>query len=270
MPTPEIISRLPPLVLVITFFALWIGEGLHAARSGPRGWRRGWRNLAISGLGFVIGGLSALLLFACASTIEAHPWGLFRLQLPGWLMALSGMVLLDLADYWRHRASHAVPLLWRLHRVHHSDPQMDVTTSLRSHPIEAALRPLFLGAAILVFGIPMLAVLVHPVVQLPVLIFQHANIRLPERADRMLAWLIATPAMHVVHHSRWMPETNSNYATFLTVWDRLFDSFRPAVPPAGIGLDGFDDDFSQSIVGLLAEPWRQRDADPRSSQVARP
>jgi sterol desaturase/sphingolipid hydroxylase (fatty acid hydroxylase superfamily) len=270
MPMQDMISRLPPVVLVIAFFALWIGEALHAARSGPRDWRRGWRNLAISALGFVVGGLGALLLLACAAMIETHPWGLFRLQLPGWLMVVSGIVLLDLADYWRHRVSHAVPLLWRLHRVHHSDPQMDVTTSLRSHPIEAALRPLFLGAAILVFGIPMLAVLVHPVVQLPVLIFQHANLRLPERVERMLAWLIATPAMHVVHHSRWMPETNSNYATFLTIWDRLFASFRPPVPPAGIGLDGSDDDFSQSIVGLLAEPWRQRDSGPRHHGVVQP
>lgn len=255
----DILSRLPPFVLLATYAALWVLEGLQAARPGPRGRRRSGRNLAISAVGFMIGGLAGAMLLALASLMERRHWGLSTLAaFSPWSVALAGVLLLDLADYWRHRVSHAVPLLWRLHRVHHSDPRMDVTTSLRSHPLEFALRPIFLGGAILAFGIPPLPTLLYPIVQLPVLAFQHANIRLPARADWLLAWLIATPAMHVVHHSRWMPETNSNYATFLTIWDRLFRSFRPSVDPAAVGLDGLDDEDSQKMIGLLAEPWRVR------------
>lgn len=120
------------------------------------------------------------------------------------------------------------------------------------------LRPVFLGTAILAFGIPPLAVMLYPIVQLPVLIFQHANVALPKQIDRRLAWLIATPAMHVVHHSRWMPETNSNYSTFLSLWDRIFCSFRTSTPLHGIGLDGCDDERSQSVLGLFLEPLRFR------------
>ncbi|TIQ38337.1 MAG: sterol desaturase family protein [Mesorhizobium sp.] len=254
----SLLSKLPPVVLLLAFIGVWMWEGLQAARPGKRDWRRGRRNLVISLAGIVIGGLTAGGLLALASAVETRHWGLAALKLPSWIVVAAGVLLLDLTDYWRHRISHAVPVLWRLHRVHHSDPQMDVTTSFRSHPLEAALRPVFLGAAILAFGIPPYAVMLYPVIQLPVLIFQHANIALPRQLDRRLAWLIATPAMHVVHHSRWMPETNSNYSTFLTLWDRIFGSFRPSVPPDGIGLDGCDDEASQTVLGLLLEPLRPR------------
>ncbi|WP_167448976.1 sterol desaturase family protein [Mesorhizobium hawassense] len=254
----SLLSKLPPLVLLLAFLGIWIWEWLQAARPGKRDWRRGRRNLVISVLGIAAGGLTAGALLALSSTVEANHWGMAALGLPFWITLVAGILLLDLADYWRHRISHAVPLLWRLHRVHHSDPQMDVTTSLRSHPLEAALRPAFLGTAILALGIPPLPVTLYPVIQLPVLIFQHANVALPKQVDSLLAWLIATPAMHVVHHSRWMPETNSNYSTFLTLWDRIFGSFRPSVLPRGIGLDGYDDEHSQTVLGLLLEPLRNR------------
>ncbi|KUM28632.1 hypothetical protein AU467_10680 [Mesorhizobium loti] len=253
----SLLSKLPPVVLLLTFLGIWMWEGLQAARPGKRDWCRGRRNLVISVIGIIIGGLMAGALLALSSTVEAHHWGLAAIE-PSWMIIAAGILLLDLMDYWRHRVSHAVPLLWRLHRVHHSDPQMDVTTSFRSHPLEAALRPVFLGTAILAFGIPPAAVMLYPVIQLPVLIFQHANIALPKQIDRRLAWLIATPAMHVVHHSRWVPETNSNYSTFLTLWDRIFGSFQPSVLPRGIGLDGCDDERSQTVLGLLIEPLRHR------------
>lgn len=131
-----------------------------------------------------------------------------------------------------------------------------MTTSLRNHPIEILLRPLFLGAAVFAFGIAPLAVLLRPLVQLPILVFQHANIRLPPTLDRVLAWLIVTPGMHLIHHSRVRPEADSNYSTFLTVWDRLFGSFRAPEIPTAIGIDGFDQPRNQTMVGLLVTPFQ--------------
>jgi sterol desaturase/sphingolipid hydroxylase (fatty acid hydroxylase superfamily) len=156
----------------------------------------------------------------------------------------------------RHRVSHRLRPLWKLHRVHHTDRHVDVTTALRSHPLEQLIRPVLLAAAILIFGIPPLAVLVYPLLALPVLLFQHTDIRLPPRLDRALAWVVSTPGMHRIHHSRALVETDSNYATGLTCWDRLFGSFSRSAGPHGIGLDGFDDARHQTLAGMLLGAWR--------------
>jgi sterol desaturase/sphingolipid hydroxylase (fatty acid hydroxylase superfamily) len=253
----ETLSQLPPLLLVATYLVFWCWEALYAARQRFTGRFRRSRNLAISLVCIAVSattGAGVLWLSAVAATRQ---WGLQPLTgLPGWAAILAGVLLLDLTDYGRHRLSHRVPVLWRLHRVHHSDVAVDVTTSLRNHPIEMLLRPLFIAAAVLVFGIPPLALLLQPVLQLPILVFEHANIRLPPALDRALAWLIVTPGMHLVHHSNVRRETDSNYATLLSVWDRLFGSFAPTSVPPKIGIDGFDQPGDQTIVGMLATPWR--------------
>jgi sterol desaturase/sphingolipid hydroxylase (fatty acid hydroxylase superfamily) len=198
----------------------------------------------------------AAVLWVSAFAVEQR-WGVMQwVDAPPVLACIVGVLVLDLADYVRHRLTHAVPLLWRLHRVHHSDLAIDVTTSLRNHPLEILLRPLFLSVAVLAFGISPLAVLLQPLIQLPILVFQHANIRLPPRLDRALAWMIVTPGIHLVHHSRVREEADSNYSTALTIWDRLFGSFRPAVPPAAIGIDGFEQPRDQTMFGMLATPFR--------------
>jgi sterol desaturase/sphingolipid hydroxylase (fatty acid hydroxylase superfamily) len=199
-------------------------------------------------------GAGVLWLSAVAATRQ---WRLLALTgLPDWAAISARVLLLDLTDYGRHRLSHRVPVLWRLHRVHHSDVAVDVTTSLRNHPIEMLLRPLFIAGAVLVFGIAPLALLLQPVLQLPILVFEDANIRLPPALDRALAWLIVTPGMHLVHHSNARRQTDSNYATLLSVWDRLLGSFTPTSVPPKIGIDGFDQPGDQTIVGMLATAWR--------------
>jgi sterol desaturase/sphingolipid hydroxylase (fatty acid hydroxylase superfamily) len=253
----ETLERSPALVFVIVFAALWTWESLGAARTYASDRRRRVRNLTISVINFLLGGLTATVLLAAADFVARSRWGLAGLDsVPAWSVVVAGVLLLDVTDYWRHRVSHALPWLWRLHRLHHSDARMDVTTSLRSHPVELLLRPVFLGASILAFGIAPLAVIIHALLQLVVLLFQHANVRLAAPVDRAIALLVATPAMHLVHHSRLACETDSNYATALTLWDRLFRSFTPYSVPAAIGLDGFDGLRHQSLGGMLATPWR--------------
>jgi sterol desaturase/sphingolipid hydroxylase (fatty acid hydroxylase superfamily) len=253
----ETISRLPPLLLIAAYAVFWAWEALYAARPQPGQRARRGRNLALSAICIVIAAVSGTAALWLSALAEREHWGLMQLlEMPAAVACVAGVVLLDLTDYVRHRLSHAVPLLWRLHRVHHSDLAVDVTTSLRNHPIEILLRPVFLSVTVIAFGIAPLAVLLQPLVQLPILVFQHANIRLPAALDRALAWLIVTPGMHLVHHSRARLEADSNYATFLTVWDRLFGSFRAAGIPAAIGIDGFDQPRNQTMVGLLATPFQ--------------
>jgi sterol desaturase/sphingolipid hydroxylase (fatty acid hydroxylase superfamily) len=255
----ETLERLPALIFVVLFASLWIWEALATARPADDDGPRRWRNLAISLVNFLLGGLVAATMLTASAWIAKTEWGLAAW--PGSAIAVMvGVLLLDMTDYWRHRFSHRWTPLWRLHRLHHTDPRIDITTALRSHPIEQLLRPLFVVGAIVAFGIPPLAVLVYPFLTLPVLLFQHANARLPAWLDRALVWLVSTPAMHLVHHSRRLVETDSNYATGLTLWDRLFGTFSASTSPHGIGLDGFDLPPQQTLRGMLRNPWEAASA----------
>lgn len=253
----ETLSRLPLLLVVGAYAFFWAWEAL-AARSAvaPQPGRRR-SNLLISIMSFLLSGLIATGLLALAVWTGERQWGVLALAgMPPWVSWLLGILLLDVTDYWRHRISHSIGWLWRLHRVHHTDLAMDVTTSFRNHPLEMVLRAAFLAPAILVFGIAPMALLLQPILMLPVLVFQHANIRLHPWLDRALAWLVVTPGMHVVHHSRAMSEANSNFATVLTIWDRLFRTFKPANRPASLGVDGFAGSHARTLGAMLATPWR--------------
>jgi sterol desaturase/sphingolipid hydroxylase (fatty acid hydroxylase superfamily) len=254
----DVLSQLPPLLLVGAYVFFWAWEGAGAARSAGKTPGRRARNIAISLASFAIAGASGAALLAVSALTTERQWGLLAMaggQIPAAAIVGLGMLAADLTDYWRHRVSHAVPGLWRLHRVHHSDTAIDVTTSLRNHPIEMMLRPLFLSVGVVAFGIPPLSLVLLTLLQLPVLVFQHANIALPAWLDRAIALVVVTPGMHLVHHSRAAPQTNSNYATCLSLWDRLFFTFRRGMPET-LGLDGHDGPRHQSLVGMLATPWR--------------
>lgn len=252
---PDFLEKLPPALFVAWFAACAAWEGLSRSRAPAGGARRRARNLLLTVVNFGLGGLTGAALLAAARWAENARWGLAALS-PLAAQAALGVLVLDASDYWRHRVSHQVPGLWRLHRLHHTDPRIDVTTALRSHPLEQLLRPAFLVAPVLAFGLPRLAVQIYPLLSISVLVFQHAGAELPARVDRAIAWLVSTPATHLVHHSRDRRETDSNYATGLTLWDRLFGSFTPAPLRGDIGLDGFDAPADQSLRGMLSNPWR--------------
>jgi len=253
----EALSRLPLLLAIGAYILFWAWEALAAGGIvlAQPGRRRG--NLLISILSFIVSGIIATALLALAAWTNQRSWGLLALlRTPSGVSWLLGVLLLDVTDYWRHRTSHSSNLLWRLHRVHHTDLAMDVTTSFRNHPLEMVLRGAFLALATIAFGIPPLSLLLQPILMLPVLVFQHANIRLPSWLDRALAWLVVTPGMHIVHHSRAMQEANSNFATVLTLWDRLFGTFKSAARPAALGVEGFDGVRARTLGAMLATPWR--------------
>jgi sterol desaturase/sphingolipid hydroxylase (fatty acid hydroxylase superfamily) len=252
----ETLERLPPLIFVIAFAGFWVWEWIDAARSTPAERGRKGRNLALTALNFLLAGAIAAVLVAASGWVAQHHWGLAGVAWPNAVVVLLGVLALDLTEYIRHRISHRVPLLWRLHRVHHTDVHVDVTTSLRSHPFEQALRPMFDVAAVLLLGIGPLTLAVHALVQVATLLFQHANVALPPALERCIAWVTPTPAYHVVHHSRRRVQTDSNYGACLTLWDRLFGTLQPNAAQIDLGLDGFDAPRDRNLVGMLANPWR--------------
>ncbi len=202
-----------------------------------------------------------VLAVGAAVIARDHGFGLFNMvAVPGWLAVPATIVLLDLVIYLQHVLFHAVPGLWRLHRVHHADVEIDVTTGLRFHPIEILLSMAIKLAAVAALGAPPVAVLLFEVILNGMAMFNHSNVRLPERVDRVLRWLIVTPDMHRVHHSILPVETNSNFGFNLSLWDRLLGTYRPQ-PAAGhegmtIGIELFRDRRELWLDRLLTQPFR--------------
>jgi sterol desaturase/sphingolipid hydroxylase (fatty acid hydroxylase superfamily) len=206
------------------------------------------------------------LLFPAAAVGMAYSvgemnWGLFNLlSLPAWFEVAAAVLLLDLAIYLQHLLMHRVPLLWRLHRVHHADLDIDLTTGSRFHTIEILLSMLIKWGVILLLGPAMLAVLIFEILLNGMAMFNHANVRLPMGLDSAMRKLLVTPDMHRVHHSILRRETNSNYGFNLSLWDRCFRTYidQPEKGHQGmtIGIPGFRDARQvDRLPGMLALPF---------------
>ncbi len=167
-----------------------------------------------------------LLAVGAAMDAAANGWGLMNwLALPGWLAVLLAVLILDFAIWFQHMVFHKVPLLWRLHRVHHADRDIDVSTALRFHPIEIAASMLIKIGVVYLIGAPALGVMLFEVILNGSAMFNHANMRLPLAVDRVLRRVLVTPDMHRVHHSVHRHEADSNYGFCLSIWDRWFGTY---------------------------------------------
>jgi sterol desaturase/sphingolipid hydroxylase (fatty acid hydroxylase superfamily) len=193
---------------------------------------------------------------------EARGWGFFHhVSLPGWLQFATALILLDLTIYLQHRVFHFVPVLWRLHRMHHADLDIDVTTGARFHPIEILLSLGIKFCVIVALGAPALAVLVFETSLNATSMFNHSNVRMPRAVERILRCVVVTPDMHRVHHSIVRRETDSNFGFNFPWWDRLFRTYRPQ-PEAGhkgmiIGIEQFRDPRELRLDRMLAQPFRE-------------
>jgi sterol desaturase/sphingolipid hydroxylase (fatty acid hydroxylase superfamily) len=200
-----------------------------------------------------------------AMLVEAHGWGLFHfVGLPAWIATVAAFVLLDLAIYLQHRLFHYVPVLWRLHRMHHADLDVDVTTGVRFHPMEILLSLGIKFCVISTLGTPPLAVLAFEVALNATSMFNHSNVRMPPGLEGVLRWLVVTPDMHRVHHSIVRRETNSNFGFNLPWWDQWFGTYKHQ-PDAGhegitLGIEQFRDPKELRVDRLLTQPFRNDEA----------
>lgn len=245
------------------FAAMAVWELIGPRRKQGIGRGRRWpNNLGV----VVVDTLLVRILFPISAVglallAESRGFGLFNVvAIPAWVAVVASVVLLDLAIYLQHVLFHAVPALWRLHRMHHADLEFDVSTGLRFHPIEILLSMLIKFAVIAALGAPALAVLVFEVLLNATSMFNHGNVRIAANLDRVLRWFVVTPDMHRVHHSILSRETNSNFGFNLPWWDRLFGTYR-AQPSAGhdamtIGIEQFRDPRELGLDRMLAQPFR--------------
>jgi len=219
------------------------------------------RNLTVAGVNLVlVGACCAGFTIAVAELARAYGLGLLnQLSLPPAATLVAAFVALDLWTYWWHRANHMIPALWRFHRVHHSDPSVDVTTAVRFHTgellISAGLRLLLIP----LFGLPLEALVLYDGIVLAAAQFHHSNVGLTDAADSGLRRIIVSPNMHKLHHSRIQSETDSNYSTVFSGWDRLFRTYRERDDYRAIefGISGLEDDRSQTLAGLAMTPFRR-------------
>ena len=219
-------------------------------------------NLAIVFLsGFLVRIIFPAAAVGMALFAQTQGWGLFNyFQLPYWLAVLISLIALDCVIYFQHVMFHAVPVFWRLHRMHHADLDFDVTTGARFHPVEIILSMVLKFAAIIVLGVPVIAVIGFEVLLNATAMFNHSNIHIHQILDRYLRWILVTPDMHRVHHSIEDDEANSNFGFNLPWWDRLFGTYR-AQPRAGhedmvIGIRQFRDAKQVSwLPGMLYLPF---------------
>jgi sterol desaturase/sphingolipid hydroxylase (fatty acid hydroxylase superfamily) len=219
---------------------------------------RWFGNMVLFAMALAMAWLVPLLSSLGAATLAArHGWGLFHLvALPPAIALAASFVLLDLFAYWTHRLMHKIPLLWRLHALHHSDSDLDVTTTIRHHPAEALVQALCDAALALLFGFSPQAVLLYGGVVLVVQTFHHGNVMLPARLRPLSNWLI-TPDIHRLHHSKLYAENNSNFGNLIPLWDRLFGTLRQE--PEGefqVGLPEFSGPDFQRLDKLLIQPLK--------------
>ena len=253
-----ILSQWQPFLAVFFLLFFWTWETIAPFFGRQKRIRHAGRNLTISIInGAVIALVFAGLTVTIADYTERHQLGLLHwLGFHGASQFVVAFLLLDVWMYWWHRLNHKIPFLWRFHRMHHSDPDMDVTTATRFHIGEIVFSSIIRLGLILILGIPIGAIILFDVVQLPIISFHHANIHLPPSLDTAMRFFIVTPFMHKVHHSRIKRETDSNFSSLLSVWDRMFYSYVEKENYSGIkyGLETFDEDSRQSVKGLLSTP----------------
>jgi sterol desaturase/sphingolipid hydroxylase (fatty acid hydroxylase superfamily) len=261
-------------LLYALFFGGVFGFGLletivamRALGANRRGrWPTNW---ALTALNILL--LGALPVSALVLADRAREFDIGLLNHRDWPLAAEvtlGVLAFSLQSWAVHLAMHKLPLLWRLHRVHHTDTHMDVSTTVRFHPLEFLLQLPVSAFVIMTLGAPPVAVILYELMDAAINVFSHANIRLPERLDRVLSRLIVTPHLHRVHHSTHQPETDSNFGATLPVWDMLFGTYRRKTPDAlaeqRIGLDEMQDERAASLGWALSLPFRDIRTDQES------
>jgi sterol desaturase/sphingolipid hydroxylase (fatty acid hydroxylase superfamily) len=242
-----------------------------------------WRARGASSRAHIVPNIALTLITLAASLamnvalVYALAWGEARgvgllpaLALPASVATVGAVVALDFSFYVAHVAMHKVPLLWRFHQVHHSDPELDVTSTLRQHPGEGLYRYAVLAAFALALGVAPAAFAIYRVASAVNALLEHANLRVPRWLDDALSFVTTWPGVHKIHHGRHVEHTDSNYGNLLSLWDRLFGTFTPArcASDVDFGLEGSDHPDAQTTAGLLSAPLRQRAERPAPAGAA--
>jgi sterol desaturase/sphingolipid hydroxylase (fatty acid hydroxylase superfamily) len=234
------------LGMFVVVIALGLAEERVPARPTPGFNRRRWiANIAIAVIG--VASVQLLIPDPAATSRGAVTW----------LEIVFGVLALDLLRYAIHRLAHALPVLWRLHAVHHSDPQLDLSTAFRHHPIETLLVGAAMAGAIAWSEMATVSLVIYGSISVLLAPIQHGNCRLPERLESWLQLVLVTPRLHAVHHSLDRQQADANFGILFSFWDRCLSTFRPSEGVPAFGVEGVEPAAAESILGMLAAPLRR-------------
>ncbi|MFN5424961.1 MAG: sterol desaturase family protein [Sediminibacterium sp.] len=243
----------------ISFF--WLAESaIPLFRFSYHKWKHAGVNLFFTATTIVVNFALAFLLVKAGDYVVQNKFGLLYIfPLPNWLFLLAGLLLLDLVGAWLvHYVEHKVKWMWKFHMVHHADTHVDTTTANRHHPGESFFRFIFTLAGVLLLGTPVWLVMIYQSCSVVLTQFNHANIRLPEKLDQVISWVLVSPNMHKVHHHYMRPETDTNYGNIFSVWDRLFGTYHyTPVDQLKYGLDVLDDTTDENMGFQLGIPFNK-------------
>jgi sterol desaturase/sphingolipid hydroxylase (fatty acid hydroxylase superfamily) len=264
------------LVAAFAVIALW--ETLLPRRAFSAGQGARWfSQLSLVTLGSVLVRLALpVTAVAVAAIAQQQGWGVLnRIMLPDWVLLLLGVLAIDLGGYARHRLLHAVPLLWRFHRIHHSDHDVDCGTAIRHHPAEALFGHAVGLLVIVIVGVSPVATIIGMALGGVASVFNHGNVAMPDAVDRALRWFVVTPDMHRIHHSVDFVESNRNYANLVPWWDHAFGTYQrdPAIDHSQmpVGVSTMRDARDVTLWQLLISPFRRaRRMDPSPASLGHP
>jgi sterol desaturase/sphingolipid hydroxylase (fatty acid hydroxylase superfamily) len=249
------------IILVGGITLFWLIEGLVPTRSlHYKKWRHAWPNFFFTATSVLVNFFLAFLLLNTADWTQANAFGLLQMfAMPFWLYVVLGVLLLDfIGAYLAHWVEHRIKPLWMVHLVHHSDHHVDTTTANRHHPLESLVRFTFTLLAVFLLGTPIGVVMLYQSLSVVLSQFNHANIKLPNKLDVWLSYVLVTPHMHKVHHHYVLPYTDSNFGNIFAIWDRLLGTYKNlAASEIVYGVDVFPNEAENSRVGsLLKQPFQ--------------
>ncbi|MBL7055938.1 sterol desaturase family protein [Candidatus Woesearchaeota archaeon] len=256
----ETLTTIKPIVLVIVLFLLYLLELAFPFYSDKKGkFKHAVKNLSLGFLNTLIVSFlfASLVLFATKSQF-ANKYGMINtLNMPWFVEIVIVFLLFDLWMYSWHVMNHKFPLLWRFHKVHHSDRAVDSTSALRFHTFEIMISTLARVGIILILGLSLWHIVLYEIFLLPVILFHHSNINFAERYDKKYRAVFASPHMHWIHHSDLQVETDSNYGSIFSFWDRIFKTFRLRKDPLNIvrGLKQYQASKWNTFIGMLKTPF---------------
>ena len=249
------------IILVGGITLFWLIEGLVPTRSlHYKKWRHAWPNFFFTATSVLVNFFLAFLLLNTADWTQANAFGLLQMfAMPFWLYVVLGVLLLDfIGAYLAHWVEHRIKPLWMVHLVHHSDHHVDTTTANRHHPLESLVRFTFTLLAVFLLGTPIGVVMLYQSLSVVLSQFNHANIKLPNKLDVWLSYVLVTPHTHKVHHHYVLPYTDSNFGNIFAIWDRLLGTYKNlAASEIVYGVDVFPNEAENSRVGsLLKQPFQ--------------
>lgn len=257
----DLLATLQPVLLIGMFILMYGIENLFPYLHRPANRKRHYRrNITISIITFLLNALlGTLVVLVVELTAKYHLGLLNQFSLPVGVKIVLGILLFDFGSYLTHNLQHKFSFLWRFHRVHHSDSHLNVSSSLRFHPVDVIVAQcLYQCIGTMLIGLSMPSFIIYGTIAIPLLILQHSNVKFPDKLEQMASWVIATPGWHKIHHSTEKAQTDSHYGDVFTFWDRIFGTWGKTQPhEIRYGIDDFHQDQHHKVGYLMTSPFKK-------------